>query len=363
VGQSAARYGEADPTLTTRRKRFGAVSSSLALLSNRQLSGLLDSATVLGTGIGGARVLLQVGDTPVFVKRVPLSDLEAQPEHVMSTANLFDLPLGCQYGVGGPSFGVWRELAANAMTTGWVLAARAETFPLMYHWRVLDGPASGPLADELADVERAVGYWHGSSAVRRRIEAFAASSRTVTLFLEYLPQTLPDWLDEQFAAGDRAIDNAVAMVEHGLRDDVALMNSGGLLHFDAHLGNIMTDGTRLYFVDFGLATSQRFDVSAAESDFLAANRTHDACHTITRFVDWLVSKLTDVPDWYGRDEYIAGVAEGTRAVEMPASAADVVRRYAPIAVIINAFYRQLHLEDRATPYPAIDVQRAIDRMG
>ena len=60
------------------------------------------------------------------------------------------------------------------MATSWVLAGRAQGFPLLRHWRVLDGPASvTPLADELADVDAAVAYWHGSTALRRRIEAIA----------------------------------------------------------------------------------------------------------------------------------------------------------------------------------------------
>lgn len=83
----------------------------------------------------------------------------------MSTANLFGLPTFCQYGVGGPGFGAWRELAANTMATNWVLARQTEAFPLMYHWRVLPGAA--PLADEHTDIEKAVAYWGGTAAPRR----------------------------------------------------------------------------------------------------------------------------------------------------------------------------------------------------
>ncbi|MFF2503082.1 hypothetical protein ACFVTY_06840 [Streptomyces sp. NPDC058067] len=45
------------------------------------------------------------------------------------------------------------------------------------------------------------------------------------------------------------------------------MNSRGLLHFDAHFQNILTDGRRLYFADFGLALSSRFDLSPSEAGF------------------------------------------------------------------------------------------------
>jgi hypothetical protein len=347
-----------------RLDRYGAVASSLALLSDRRLGDLVDEARVIGSGIGGTSLLLRVEDTPVFVKRVPLTDLERRPENVMSTANVFGLPVCCQYGVGGPAFGVWREVAAHAMTTSWVLGARSESFPLLYHWRVLDGPSSSaPLAAELADVEGTVAYWHGSGAVRERIEAIAASSATVTLFLEYLPLGLTEWLEGQIAHGGDAAQAAVAMVEQRLRNDVAFMNSAGLFHFDAHLGNIQTDGQQLYFVDFGLATSPRFELSAAESRFLDANRSHDACHTVTRLVDWLVTELTGTPDWVDRDEFIRRCADGYDPVDLMPAAAAVIRRYAPIAVVVNDFYRRLHLEDRTTPYPVDEVERACGASG
>ena len=61
------------------------------------------------TGIGGQSVLLIIHGSPIFVKKVPLTDLERQPENVMSTANLFNLPLFYQYGVGSAGFCSWRE--------------------------------------------------------------------------------------------------------------------------------------------------------------------------------------------------------------------------------------------------------------
>jgi len=70
-------------------------------------------------GIGGKSALISIEDTPVFVKKVPLTDLEQLPQHFMSTKNLFDLPLGYQYGVGSAGFGAWRELATHVMTTNW----------------------------------------------------------------------------------------------------------------------------------------------------------------------------------------------------------------------------------------------------
>ncbi|MFD1546711.1 hypothetical protein [Nonomuraea guangzhouensis] len=163
-----------------RVSRYSEVASALAFHSDRQLGESLEQAQLLGSGIGGASALMAMDGVPVFAKRVPLTDLERRTGNVMSTANLFGLPSFCQYGVGGPGFGAWRELAANVMTTNWVLAGRSEAFPLLYHWRVL--PGAPPPGDEHADVEAVVQYWDGSSAVRDRLHAVARASASIVLF-------------------------------------------------------------------------------------------------------------------------------------------------------------------------------------
>ncbi len=68
---------------------YGAVSTALALHSDHALRELVDAATPLGVGIGGKSAALQIDGIAVFVKRIPLTDLERQPEHLRSTANLF----------------------------------------------------------------------------------------------------------------------------------------------------------------------------------------------------------------------------------------------------------------------------------
>ncbi|HEX5596929.1 MAG TPA: hypothetical protein VFX61_13070 [Micromonosporaceae bacterium] len=108
-----------DKSRGARLAAHSAVSTSLALQSDHELRVLVDAAAPMGSGIGGTSALLDIGGTPVFVKRVPLTDLERQPENVRSTANLFGLPTFCQYGIGGPGFGAWRELAVHTMTTNW----------------------------------------------------------------------------------------------------------------------------------------------------------------------------------------------------------------------------------------------------
>ncbi|MFI2317708.1 hypothetical protein AMK17_34505 [Streptomyces sp. CB00072] len=347
----------------SRRARLtahSAVSTSLALCSDRALRELVDTAVPIGTGIGGKSALIEVAGTPVFVKRVPLTDLERQPEHVRTTANLFKLPVFFQYGVGtigGPGFGAWRELAVHTMTTNWVLAGECESFPLMYHWRVL--PDSTPLPEELADVERAVTYWGGGPQVRRRIEALQQSSASVALFLEYIPQNLHQWLGTQVEAGDEVANRTCAMVERELAAGISFMNNRGLLHFDAHFENILTDGQRLYFADYGLAISSQFELSQDEADFFDRHQTYDRCYTATYLVNWLVTALFGYQreDRNGRYELVRAYAEGKRPTGIPEEAAAILARHAPIAAVISDFNRKFQRESRQTPYPLEEIRR------
>lgn len=343
--------------------RYGDVSTALALLSDRRLERLVDAAPAMGSGVGGATALLPIAGAQVFVKRIPLTDLEREPDNVMSTANVFGLPTFCQYGVVAHSaggFGAWREVAANTMTTNWVLTKQSEAFPLMYHWRVLPGAA--PLTDEHADIDRVVAYWDGSQAVRRRLHALDQASASVVLFLEYLPQDLNTWLTSRLAAGPEAVTAACAMVRRRLRADIAFMNANGLLHFDAHFRNILTDGHRLYFADLGLATSPRFDLSADERDFLTPNASHDTGYAMRELVNWIVAKVVGVADTDGpaeRYDYIRRCAAGARPTGVPAPVAELISRYAPVAALVNAFYWDVYGVSRATPYPALEVTRAM----
>ncbi|WP_445071493.1 protein kinase family protein [[Kitasatospora] papulosa] len=341
----------------------GAISTSLALRSDRSLRQFVDVGAPVGSGIGGKTVLLEVEGRRVFVKQVRLTDLERRPEHVHSTANLFGLPNFCHYGIGtigAPGFGAWRELAAHIMTTNWVIAGSHEGFPLMYHWRVI--PDSGqPLPEELADVDRAVAYWGGGPAVRRRIEALQQSTASLVLFLEYIPQNLHDWLGVQIGAGDEAAERACAMVDHELKAGISFMNNRRLLHFDAHFENILTDGQQLFFTDYGLAISSRFDLTRNEADFFDQHRTYDQYYAATHLVNWLAVAL------YGhtseeRKAFVNACAQGATPEGVPASVAALFVRYAPVAAVMGNFYREFQQESRAAPHPLAAISRTARSM-
>lgn len=345
-------------TLASRRAAHSTVSAALTALDDRALSALLDDATPVGVGIGGATSLLQVKGIPVFVKRVRLTDLERLPENRHSTANLFDLPMFCHYGVGtigGPGFGAWRELAVHRLTTGWVLAGDHEGFPLTYHWRALPD-AGRPLPDELADVERAVASWGGGAGIRRRIEALEGSTASIVLFLEHIPHTLHDWLDGELRAGADAAERACSMVADELRAGISFMNGRGLLHLDAHFQNILTDGERLFFADYGLALSDRFELSDDERTFHEGHHGYDRAYAATHLVSWLTVALYGVGPEHRR-ELVREYANGTVPDDVPAGIAALLARHAPVAAVMGDFYRRFRRETWTATYPRAAVAR------
>ncbi|AZK95983.1 MULTISPECIES: protein kinase family protein [Streptomyces] len=339
---------------------YGTAATALALHDDRRLAALLEAARPLGSGIGGTSALLDVDGTPVFVKRVPLTDTERAPGNRHSTADLFGLPLVCQYGmtgIGSPGFGAWRELAVHTMTTNWVLTGAYGGFPLMYHWRVLPA-APTALPDELADIDRAVDHWGGGSGVRRRIEELRDSSASLVLFLEYVPRTLHDWLEKAVGRGGEGADGAVRRTEDQLTDGIRFLAGQGLLHFDSHFRNILTDGRRLYFTDYGLALSTRFDLSPAERGFAARHRGHDQAYTMSYLVNWLVTAVHG----RGRQEreaLIRACAEGKEPPEGPEAVREVIRRHAPTAAVVTEFYGKLLEGALDTPYPDAELDRTL----
>ena len=331
-------------TTATSHRRLSAL---LASHSDTELAALLDTGRPNDVGVGGGSAVVDVGGVPVFAKRIPLTDRELA--HPRSTANLFDLPVYCQYGMGGPSFNAWRELAANITVTEAVLAGETYSFPVLYHWRVLPGRA--PVADEHADIDTVVAAQGGHPAVRARLEALAAASSSLVTFSEYIPHPMPEWLREN------PVDKA-ASVERQFFETVAFLRGRELLHMDGHLGNMRTDGERICLSDFGIATSPRFELSAAEREFVERNATHDAGYAAMRLVNWLVTDVCGVPmptsgGPVARNAYVIRYAAGDIPDDVPPVVAEILARHAPAAATMNAFYWKLFDGDIHAEYPGL----------
>lgn len=299
-------------------------------------------------GIGGKSALISIDDTPVFVKKVPLTDLEQLDQNFMSTANLFDLPLGYQYGVGSAGFGAWRELTTHIMTTNWVITGECANFPIMYHWRILPSSPGDININYWGDIEKYCQYWENSAVIRQRIEDLNKASAHIALFLEYVPQNLHDWLSAQITKGGDNAETAVVFVDEQLKATKKHMNACGLMHFDAHFENILTDGKQLYLSDFGLALSSKFDLTPAETEFLKQHQSYDQACGAVNLLHCVITSLFGKEHWEIRlREYLTG--ELSKA---PPVINTIINRYAPIALFMDEFFQKLQKENKSTPYPA-----------
>jgi hypothetical protein len=317
--------------LVGRQSSHEILSAELARLSSEQLMELLNHGKQLGPGIGGTSMSLMISEKPVFVKKVSLTELERQNPH--STENLFKLPYFYQYGIGSTGFGAWRELATHCMTTDCVLSGECQNFPILYHWRVLPEDANRLRTSEgQTKLNSSVQFWENSNEVRARLQAIQEAKFSLVLFLEYFPETVDEWFNRQLSFGGEAAAAACRLAENELNEVTQFMKSKGLIHFDGHFRNLLTDGSRIYFADFGLAVSNRFSLSKEEIAFFSEHSNYDRFYTMTHLVNRLSAAMTDRED-------------------LDPSIKAVVERNTPIALIMNRFFQKLQTETRKAEFP------------
>jgi len=260
-----------------RRKRYFKLSSQIAQLDNAQLHSLFDNSesneSSAGWGINHAIVL---GQSQVFVKRVPVTNLEY--DNLFSTRNLYDLPTYCNYGFGSTGFGVFRELVTHIKTTNWVLEGAIATFPLMYHYRIIPFSRLGAGVDRLR-LKDYVECWGNSANAGNYVLDRANANYELVLFLEYIPHVLETWLRENPNKLQKSLDD--------LRTTIDFLRTKGIIHFDAHFQNVLTDGDRTYLTDFGLVLDRSFALTKDEESFFEQNTFYD-CGEVLRNLGHLI---------------------------------------------------------------------------
>jgi hypothetical protein len=249
-------------SLADRKKRYFQLSSQIAQLDNEQLLTLFnDTEPKMGWGINHT---IRMGESAVFVKRVPITDLEYH--NLLSTKNLYDLPTYYNYGIGSAGFGVFRELMAHLKTTHWVLDGAIDTFPLMYHYRVM--PFSGWRVDvDMAQHQKYVEYWGSNANIGNYVLGRTKANYELVLFLEYVPYVLATWLQEHAGQCQQPLTDLFKTID--------FLRTQGVIHFDAHFNNVLTDGDRAYLTDFGLVLDRSFSLTKEEEDFFAQHVFYD----------------------------------------------------------------------------------------
>lgn len=335
-------------TNATRASQHKEISAHLTSLGSNAMVDLLANAREGSAGLGSRTIQLQVGETPVFCKLVPLTEIESAVPNLQSTANIFQLPLYYQYGIGSVGFGAWRELAAHALTSSWVLDGGHEQFPLLYHWRVVQLLDADPIdAEAYAYLTHPAGRAYDELAIRQRLDALQAARAHIAIFSEQFPSTLSNWLIEQLQSDQLSARAAVEFVEGMALEAINFMRRQGFVHFDAHLDNILTDGVRLYFADFGLAVHTSFDLTAEERSFLARNYHYDAARFSSSLIHTICRAMPGDEAW-GKKLRNAKL----QTESLPPSVVAALQRHAPTATYMTAFSRTLITADRHAIFSA-----------
>jgi len=338
-----------------RLQAYNTVANKLACLSNQQLTELLaERQWKSGWGKTGS---LDIDGITVFMKKIPLTDLEQKSENLHATANIFDLPLFYQYKVGSAGFGAWREVAAHQITTHWVLTGKNQNFPLLYHWRIL--PENTIKSEQLnvKELEKTIQRWNNSAEVGERLIAMNKAKASIVVFLESIPETMDDFLIKKGKEGKHAFEKAVMMVDKNLQQTTSFMIDQGMIHFDAHSGNILADGKRLYFTDFGLALYKDFDLSPEEKEFFERHKNYDSYYTRADLTFLLCQALSLTEDQAIEllQSYIAGTQH---KVIYSRYINSLLKKYAAGAMVVENFEKALRKQSKLTPYPAEELKRS-----
>ena len=341
--------------LQHRVNQYSSLSTDLFCLSSSELIQILAEAEPLHQGIGGKSVLIHRNETPVFVKKIPLTSLEQIPENVMSTKNIFDLPLCYQYGVGSAGFGAWRELASHIITTNWVLERACENFPLLYHWCVLPRPPEEQTLNYWGDKEKYSHYWENCPAINKRVESLDSATDHIALFLEYIPYNLQDFLERPLLKGGSSAETTVIQVAKELKCTTDFMSQNNFIHFDAHFKNILTDGERLYFSDFGLALSTKFSLSPLENDFFKLHKTYDQACAAVNLMQCIITSLYGKDQWKTKLHYFLTEDHA----EIKGVLKKLIESQGPLALLMDDFFQKLQKESKLTPYPYLKVNQLL----
>lgn len=272
--------------MTARVDSARRMSVEIARLDDSQVRALLDTAETVGVGIGGTTTMVHVAGTPVFAKQLPIT--RAEETDPFPTGNSSGLPFACHYGIGSPSCGVGREVAAHQLTSEWVVSGEVDFFPLLLGCRIVGLKPEIDLSE--FDGDGPPQQWGPSwPQVERRLAEMKTARSSMVLFLEHVPETLGSALHRRLAVGrgENVFADAVAQIIAA----TAWMEKQGFHHFDVHPGNILIHEGRLLFTDFGLSLHRRFDLTTEEASSLTTHRGFDRDTALMHLFHWVLYEL------------------------------------------------------------------------
>jgi serine/threonine protein kinase len=248
--------------LENRILNYYKTSNKLAHFDKKKLDKILKKDSIKKSW--GKINILNLDDSKVFIKRIPLTELEYK--NLFSTKNLYNLPTFYNYGVGSAGFGAFRELVTHIKTTNWVLSKECENFPLMYHYRIVENNISN-IEIDYEKHNKYIERWNNDKNISEYIISRKKSKYEIVLFLEYIPFVISTWLNKNTNKVNSFVEQITKTIDFLIKKEI--------IHFDIHNGNILTDGDNFYLTDFGLTLDRNFDLSKKEQDFFDKNSHYD----------------------------------------------------------------------------------------
>ena len=339
--------------LDVRRHLYHQFSPQLAQLDDTQITTLLKG--IATPHIWGTNGVISAGGRRFFVKRVPVTELER--EGGSTSRNIYRLPTYYNYGLGSAGCSAYRQILAHTKTNHWVLDGALENFPLLYHHRIipLHNQLVGQNMDGLAGY---VQYWNGNKNIEKLLVARANARCEAVLFFEFIPHAMWKWLGKH-------IDQLPELVEQ-MRQTFAFLRQNNLVHFDAHLGNVLTDGNRFYLTDFEIAISQDWTLHKRERVFLQRHRHFDCGNflsAVCNYIYYLYRDLTKTKKAEMARRFDAREEMSYRPLsillleqfeeihasgimDLPAHFVAAITQYSDIAAQINAFFYRMATSNR-----------------
>lgn len=357
-------------TYNIRKKRidnYCKLSNYIARLSSKELK-LLLAKTKARAGWGKSHTV-KIGTSRVFVKTIPITEYEY--DNMYSTKNIYSLPTFYNYGVGSAGFGAFREIVTHIKTTNWVLGGKIDNFPLMYHYRICPAPKKQSTTDN-KDVRRYVRYWNENKNIGNYTKKRNRAKYQAVVFLEYIPHVLADWLPKNF---DK-LENIVRDMRH----TIAFLRKNGIVHFDVHFWNILTDGHVPYLTDFGLVLDKSFELRSQERKFLSLHSEYDlanfsfclgsyvyaAFDELSTARKEAVRRKYDIKDDTGFAQTLAILLQNLKALhanelsELDARYVKQVIKDRGVIGAMNEFFRKMRLVGKkSTRYPYQEIRRML----
>ena len=181
------------------------------------------------------------------------------------------------------------------------------------------------------------------------------ASRSVVLFLEYVPETLGTWMRNSFTAGTGA--DVFADVVNQIIEATAWMNTQGFQHFDVHPGNILVRKGKLLFTDFGLALHREFDLTPEEEASMVTHTGYDRDTALMSLFHWVLFELGYTSGPHRLALLRAAAADPATLALDPLRATlggsvDLIARYASVAVATTELFGILMRDASAARYRA-----------